>query len=60
MLSFLLSSKIWYNSSMTLDDLTQRKIEQYLARARQALDTGQLVMAHGDILFIASNRFCAK
>jgi uncharacterized protein (UPF0332 family) len=40
---------MWYNSNMSLDKLTLRKIEQYLEHARQSASTGRLVLAHGDL-----------
>jgi len=40
---------------MTYDSLTLHKIEQYLERARQAVSTGRLVVAHGDYV-AATNR----
>ena len=44
---------------MTLDDLTLRKIEQYLARAKQAANTGQIVMSHGDHIAAVNRAYYA-
>jgi uncharacterized protein (UPF0332 family) len=39
---------MYYNLNMEADARMRQKIAQYLAHARQALDTGRLVMAHQD------------
>ena len=44
---------------MTFDSLTLRKIEQYLKHARQAVDTGRLVMAHGDHIAAVNRAYYA-
>jgi uncharacterized protein (UPF0332 family) len=44
----LYSGMMDYNLDMEADARRRQNIAQYLARARQALDTGRLVMAHQD------------
>lgn len=44
---------------MTYDSLTLHKIEQYLERARQAVSTGRLVVAHGDNIAAANRAYYA-
>ena len=42
-----------------IDERTRRKIAQYLAHARQALDTGRLVMTHQDCITAVNRAYYA-
>jgi uncharacterized protein (UPF0332 family) len=44
---------------MEFDALTRRRITQYLAHARQAVDTGRLVMAHHDYIAAVNRAYYA-
>ncbi|VAW37404.1 hypothetical protein MNBD_CHLOROFLEXI01-1719 [hydrothermal vent metagenome] len=44
---------------MELDALTKDKIGKYLVRARQALDTGQLVLQHEDYITAVNRAYYA-
>ena len=44
----LRSGLMYYNRGMESNARMRQKIAQYLAHARQALDSGKLVMAHQD------------
>jgi len=44
---------------MEFDALTRHRITQYLARARQAVDTGRLVMAHDDYIAAVNRAYYA-
>ena len=44
---------------MTIDVQTREKIEKYMARARQAIETGQLVFAHDDYITAVNRAYYA-
>ena len=44
---------------MSLDSLTQRKVEQYLEHARQAVSTGRVVMVHEDYIAAVNRAYYA-
>ena len=44
---------------MSIDPLTQDKITKYMARSRQAIETGKLVLAHEDFITAVNRAYYA-